>query len=1169
MSLSFKQHLVSRDVFAAVVVSFFSSFTAFAQTGYYRQPAIQGDVVVFVAEGDLWRVGVNGGSAQRLTTNLAEETLPRISPDGKLVAFTARYEGPAEVYVMPLAGGLPTRLTHEGDNARVQGWDAAGRVLFASARYSGKPEPRLYTVDTKTKLSQPVPLAEAAEGCYLGTDLFFVRQPLGSDNVKNYRGGLVQKIWRFDGKNEAGLMTADYAGASRQPMCAPAAKRVYFLSDRDGTMNLWSMAALGANGASGADAKQHTKHRDFDIRSAAMSSDGARVAYQRGADIHVFDTATNNDRVLDITLQSDFEHHRTRWVKNPWDYVTSVEPSPSGDRVAITARGEVFVFPVGNGRRVQLLNSATVRARSAAFSSDGKSVFAFADQTGEFELTRYPANGVGVPKALTSNAKTLRRTLTVSPDGKSVVHDDKSRNLYLTDTATGATRQIDRNAFEEYNRMVWSPDSRYLVISKQAANQFDRIVLIDVTAGTSTPLASDRYDTRDAAFTPDGKWLYFLADRNLKSVVTSPWGQRNPEPFFDRQSRIYAYALDPAARWPFLPRDELQAPEPAKPDVPKPDVPKPEVPKPEVPKPEPKPGLPKPEPQPDRPKIEPTGSAKSAPNPAATETSVGGDKLADGKAPAKPADPKVFALVLDGLRDRMFEVPVPAGNYRELSTDGKRLYFLVNDPNEQKMSLRSVAIEAPNPAAPTVDAFFEDVRAYRMTMDRKKIMVRRQPTPLVNEVFVFDAGKAAPPPAEQVKFAVNTRDWMIELDPRQEWQQMFNDAWRMHRDFFYDTKMHGADWASARKRFQPLLDRATDRAEVNDVIAQMISEVRALHSQTNPGDIRRGQDTIDVAGLGAEFSKTKDGFKVERLFGGDPELLEEKSPLARAEVNVQVGDTITAINGVSARAVADIGELLRNQVDKQVLLNVTTAAGRSRQVIVTPISTRRDRDLRYLAWERERQTRAERESNGKIGYVHLQAMGPNDIARWAREFYPVFQREGLIIDLRNNNGGNIDSWIIEKLQRRAWHFWQSRETDAPTWNQQLAFRGHIVAIIDADTYSDGETLAQGLRRLGIASLIGKTTAGAGIWLSDQNRLRDNGIARSAGFGVFVDHKGERAWITEGVGVAPDIEVDNLPHATYKGEDAQLARAIAYLKDKLAKEPIPAITMPAFPVMKRH
>ncbi|MBC7621808.1 MAG: PD40 domain-containing protein, partial [Aeromicrobium sp.] len=464
---------------------------AMAQAGYFRQPAIQGETVIFVAEGDLWRVPVTGGAAQRLTTNAAEESLPRISADGKLVAFTARYEGPAEVYVMPTSGGLPTRLTYEGDNARVQGFTPDGKVLYTTARWSGKPELRMYAVDVATRAVTPVPLAQAAEGCYAKTDFIFARLPAGSDNVKNYRGGLVQNLWRFDGKNEATPLTADYAGASRQPMCGR--DRIYFLSDRDETMNIWSMAATGG------DPKQHTKHRDFDIRGASISPDGKRIVYQRGADLFIFDTSTGKDSVLSITLQSDFEHTRARWVKTPWDFVTALEPSPTGDRVAITARGEVFVMPVGNGRRVELLRNANIHARDGVFSHDGKSIYAFSDKSGEFELTRYPANGVGGATMLTKDAKALRRGIHPSPDGKWVVHDDKTRNLYLTETATTTTRQIDRNQFSEYNTVTWSPDSRHITFSKPAANQFDQLHVLEIASGKLTPLTSERYDARDAA----------------------------------------------------------------------------------------------------------------------------------------------------------------------------------------------------------------------------------------------------------------------------------------------------------------------------------------------------------------------------------------------------------------------------------------------------------------------------------------------------------------------------------------------------------------------------------------------------------------------------------------------------------------------------------------------
>ncbi len=1091
-----------------VGLGMFFSATCWADAGYYRQPAIHGDTVVFVAEGDLWRTNINGGNAQRLTTNLAEESNPAISPDGKWLAFTARYEGPAEVYVMPMAGGVPTRLTYDGDIARVQGFTPDGKILFASQRYAGRPGQRLYSIDATTRVVTPIPLAEAAESCYQGRNLFFTRLPLPSDNVRGYKGGLAQNIWTFDGAREASLLTRDYAGTSRQPMCG--ASRIYFLSDRDGLMNVWSMNQAGS------DLKQHTQHKTFEIRGAAISvSNGVeRIVYQRGADLYLISLNDNKEVLLNISLQSDFEHMRTRWVKNPWDFVTHVEPSPTGDRVAITARGQIFSAPVGAGRRVEVTRTAAnanvdARARFATFSHDGKSIYAFADTSGEMELWRYPANGAGAAQPLTRNAKILRERAYPSPDGKWIAHTDKDRRLYLLDVAAGTEKEIDRSIDDVPDELAWSPDSRWFAFTKTDKNFFRVLHLAEVATQKITPLTSARYDSGKATFSPDGKWLYFLSNRHLQSLVSSPWGQRSPEPFFDRQSRIYAYALDPTARWPFLPKDELQRP---------PDVPK------------------------EPPKDSAKDAAKDGANPAPG---------APATPPAPP--PKVSALVLEGLSDRLYEVPVASGNYNDLATDGKRLYFLSAETTvERKLSLRSVAIEPPVVTPIVADIFFDELRNYQLTQDRKKLFIRK-----TNDLFVFEAGKSAPPPAEQGKFAVNLKDWTFQLDPREEWRQMFVDAWRMHRDFFYDENLHGVDWKATRARYEPLLARVTDRTELNDVISQMIAELAILHSQVGATDTRKSVDSIDIASLAADIEKTAQGFRVTKIFGGDPELLEERSPLERAEVNVKVGDTITSVNGVSinTRANLTLGELLRNQIGRQVLLSILDAGGKSREVIVTPIDTRRDRDLRYLSWERERAARAARSSNDRIGYVHLQAMGANDIARWAREFYPVFQREGLIIDLRRNGGGSIDSWIIEKLQRRAWHFWKSRRADTLFSNQQLAFGGHVVALIDAETYSDGETMAQGLKRLGIAPLVGMRTAGAGIWLSDQNRLRDNGIARAAETGSFVDDGKERAWITEGVGVSPDIMVDNLPFATFNGGDAQLDAAIAYLMDKMAKEPM--------------
>jgi len=227
--------------------------------------------------------------------------------------------------------------------------------------------------------------------------------------------------------------------------------------------------------------------------------------------------------------------------------------------------------------------------------------------------------------------------------------------------------------------------------------------------------------------------------------------------------------------------------------------------------------------------------------------------------------------------------------------------------------------------------------------------------------------------------------------------------------------------------------------------------------------------------------------------------------------------------------------------------------------VAKPMTMNEDFDLRYGDWEYTRRLRVEDSGAGQIGYVHLRAMGGNDINQWAENFYPVFDRQGLIIDVRHNNGGNIDSWILGKLLRQPWFFWQPR-LGQPIWNMQYAFRGHIVVLCDERTASDGEAFAEGFRRLGLGKVIGTRTWGGEIWLSFDNALADKGIASAAEMGVYADGK----WLIEGHGVDPDIVVDNPPHATFGGKDAQLEAAVAQLKRLIAEKPVTVPPPPAYP-----
>jgi tricorn protease len=1064
--------------------------------GYYRYPAISGNTIVFTAEGDLWRVPITGGVAQRLTSAQGEESHASISPDGRTIAFSASYEGPTEVYTMPIDGGPPTRRTFEGGAAIVTGWTPDGKVLYSTRHYSTLPNTELASVDPRSNVTALVPLAQASDGSYDNGSLYFTRFAFQGSYTKRYRGGTAQNIWRFAPNAEhAQPLTGDYEGTSRTPMVWKG--RVYFASDRDGTMNLWSMDPNGK------DLRQHTHHADFDVQSPSLG-DG-KIAYQLGADLRVYDVATGSDTKVPISLVSDFDQTREKWIRNPVEWITDVHLSPNGDRVVLTARGQLFVAPVQQGRLVEALGNKKVRVRGSRFLPDGKSLLALTDQSGEVEFWRVPANGIGSAAQLTNDAKVLRWDGIPSADGRYIAHTNKDQELWLFDTQTKKNTRLAVNNDGDFSGVRWSPDGKWLAYVAPADNLFDQVFLYSVETGKATAVTSDRYDSESPTWSPDGKWLYFLSDRNLQSVVGSPWGARAPEPFFDKQTMVYALALSPNERNPFQPDDELGA---GKPVAVKTDS----TAKPQAPD-----------------SIKPPSARQGVP-PSARLT-----------------------VVLDGIERRIIEVPVPAGNYGLLSTDGKRLYFLARDASfNSRPQLMTFPIENKDPKP---DTFLADVRGYELSLDGKKMLVRRN-----NDLFVVDAGPKAP--SDLSKAQVNLKDWVLHFDPRDEWRQEFVDAWRLERDYFYDKGMNGVDWPAMRTRYAPLVERVADRAELSDLLSQMVGELSALHIFVYGGDIRRGTDAVSPASLGARLTRDEGagGYRVDHVYVTDPDAPRDLSPLARFGVNVGDGDVIEAVNGVPTLSVADIGALLRDQADHQVLLRVKPKVGAEREVVVTPISQQRDQSLRYSEWEYTRRLAVEQKSADHIGYVHLRAMGSNDIAQWARDFYPAFNREGLIVDVRHNNGGNIDSWLLERLMRKAWFYWQAR-TGNPTWNMQYAFRGHVVVLADENTASDGEAFSEGFKRLGMGKVIGTRTWGGEIWLSSSNNLVDRGIATAAEMGVYGP---ERQWLIEGHGVDPDIVVDNEPHATFKGQDAQLDAAIAYLQAEIKAHPVAVPPAPPYP-----
>lgn len=1073
----------------ALAASLLTSTTLSATEGYYRSPTLNDDTLVFAAEGDLWKANIAGGNAQRLTTHPEVETDPKLSPDGRWIAFNANYDGATEAYVMSIDGGAPKQISFEGGRVWVRGWTPDGRVLYNSLDRSG-PTPRvLRLVDPTTLEMEELPLTGATSGTFKGDDdLFFSRfgMEMNNDNAKLYRGGGMAQLWHFetDRTREATRLAADFGAPVIQPMWWDG--RIYFISDKGGSDDLWSMNERGR------DARQHTKHDGWDVREAFL--DGGRIVYRLGADIRMFDVSSGSDTQIDLDITTDADASRTKWVEKPLNHLTSARLGGGKNQVALTSRGKVAVASTGPLRLIDLPIPATARARNATISKDGKSVYAIIDD-GEFgEIWQFPVNGIGDAKQLTTGADARRWQFQVSPDGKSIVHKDSKERLWLLDIESGentlieeASEAIGNNVF---SGITFSKDGALIAYNRGDKRGGVNLYLYEVATGRLEQVSSNKYMSFSPAFSEDGDWLYFLSSRNFRAVPGSPWGDRNMGPAFDKRGKLYALALKGDARFPFQADDELLI------------------------------------------------AAK-----AETKTEDSDEeKDRDAQEEEKPL------VNWDGLSARLFEVPVPAGNYSGLSANKGFMYVLDRSASGGAGTLKSLKIGNKKPKFET---FSGGVNSFELSTDGENILFTKGARNS-GQMYVAKAGAKAP--QKLADSQLKTSSWKFAIDPAQEWLQIFTDAWRMHRDFSFDPEMRGLDWSAVRAKYQPLVERVGHRDELHDLIGQMTSEMGILHSQIGGGDIPQDTGVGIDSSLGAVFAESEQGLVLQHLYQTEVHRPSARGPLQQPGVDAQEGDTLVAVNGASVRTRADLQNALKERAGEQVLLTLQRD-GEQHQTIATPVNMRTHTLLRYQDWVQTNAGKVREASEDNIGYLHIRAMGGNDMAAFTRDFFEHWDKDGIIIDVRGNRGGSIDSWLIQTFLRKVWAFWHFNGRPLPYGNMQQTFRGHVAVLMDQSTYSDGETFAAGMKTLGLAPLIGTRTAGAGIWLSDRNRQSDGGIARiaeSAQFGL------DGRWLVEGFGVLPTMEVVNTPYQEYQGNDQQLQTALDYLRDKIRTEPIPPL-----------
>ena len=1060
-------------------LSLFLTGSAFAAEGYLRQPALHGDTVVFAAEGDLWSVGAGGGVARRLTTHPGTEGFPSISPDGSRVAFTASYDGNSDVFVVPLAGGEPRRMTWHPASDQVVGWAPDGNsVLFRSNREMPHGDPELFSVAADGSEVTKLPLGWAGRiAVEPGTGRWaFTRTSTETFTWKRYRGGTASDIWVGDPAKADFRNVTNFEGTDAFPMWHDG--KIWFLSDQGGTAELWSM------NPDGSDRTRRTNVAPWDVRTPSIAPDG-RIVFVVAGDVHLYDPRTGKEAKVAIDLPSDRILARARYPEAV-RWMSGIDLSADGERLAITTRGEVFSVPVKKGVTLPVTRGSGARERGASFSHDGKSIVYVTDASREEEIRSIDAWGRGESRSIQPPAEGGWHFPPVpSPDGKWIAYGDGTQTLWVVPAAGGAPVQVDRSPQEEIRQYAWSPDGRWLAYAKTAANNYSSIFLFDASGKAVHRVTTDTTNDRWPAWDPAGRYLYFLSDRFTNPIVGSvDW---NNVDF--RQTRPFAVALRRDVPDPFA---DLA-------------------------------GLP--------PKDEP-------------KKEKGKDKDEKKDEPPKPVE-----IDLEGLGDRIVAFPVDLGYYAGLLATEKSVFFAAVPA--KGMAEQPGLFEEGEPDATLLifdlekkkaKPFLEGISDFVLAPKAGKIAVVKKP----GEIFVVPAD-APPSPDSLGEAAVDLSGVVVELDPREEWTQIYYQAWREMRDFYWDPGMGGVDWKGIRDRYATLLPRLAIRDDLRDLLGEVIGELATSHTYTWGGDPGVSVKGVPTGLLGADLVRDGAAFKITRIYRGDP-ADNIRSPLDGPGTGVREGEYVLAVNHRPFAADLPFEAHFEALAGKRVVLTVNDKPKTegAREVVVIPLPS--DTPLRYADWVRRNREAVAAATGGKIGYVHVPDMWIDGLVRFNTWFYPQLDKEGMIVDVRWNAGGAVSQMLVERLRRKVLSFDRARGGGISTYPARV-LNGPFVVLTNEFAGSDGDIFPQAVQLEGLAPVIGMRSWGGVVGIRGDKPLVDGGLVTHPEFAWWDPKQG---WSLENRGVIPDIVVQNPPQDVARGIDAQLQRGIEEVL-KLHKE----------------